>query len=150
MSATMDFFERQDRARHQTTHLLIMFAVAVAVIIAAVYMVAVVGLNARHGDPRMGPMPFQLWNPQLLFMVTCGTLLVIALGSTYKIAELASGGATVAQMMGGRLVDSQTTDPAERRLLNVVEEMSIASGVPVPPVFILDNEGAINAFAAGH
>ena len=71
------------------------------------------------------------------------------MGSLYKVSELASGGEVVAQMMGGRLVDPQTTDLAERRLLNVVEEMSLASGVPVPPVYVMDNEPSINAFAAG-
>ena len=53
-------------------------------------------------------------------------------------------------MMGGRLVDPQTTDLAERRLLNVVEEMSLASGMPVPPVYVMDHEPSINAFAAGY
>ena len=75
--------------------------------------------------------------------------MVIALGSLYKVSELAAGGEVVAHMMGGRLVDPQTTDLAERRLLNVVEEMSLASGVPVPPVYVMDNEPSINAFAAG-
>ena len=75
---------------------------------------------------------------------------MVALGSLYKIAELSAGGETVALMMGGRAVDPQTTDLAERRLLNVVEEMALASGIPVPPVFVLENEPAINAFAAGH
>ncbi len=75
---------------------------------------------------------------------------MIGLASLYKVAELSSGGEVVAQMMGGRQVDPQTRDPAERRLLNIVEEMSLASGVPVPPVFVMDNETSINAFAAGY
>ena len=79
-----------------------------------------------------------------------GTIVVIAVGSLYKIAELSAGGEAVALMLGGRLVDPQTTDLAERRLLNVVEEMALASGVPVPPVYVLDNEPGINAFAAGY
>ncbi len=53
-------------------------------------------------------------------------------------------------MMGGRAIDPQTTDPAQRRLLNVVEEMALAAGVPVPPVFVLEGEPGINAFAAGY
>ena len=89
------------------------------------------------------------WDPGLLAAVALGTTVVIALGSLYKVSELASGGEVVAHMMGGRLVDPQTTDLAERRLLNVVEEMSLASGVPVPPVYVMDNEPSINAFAAG-
>ena len=75
---------------------------------------------------------------------------MVGLASLYKIAELSAGGEQVALMMGGRLVQSQTTDLAERRLLNVVEEMALASGVPVPPVYVLDGEPGINAFAAGH
>ena len=90
------------------------------------------------------------WQPELFLGVAAGTLLVVALGSLYKIAELSAGGETVALMLGGRAVDPQTTDLAERRLLNVVEEMALASGIPVPPVYVLDNEPSINAFAAGH
>ena len=77
-------------------------------------------------------------------------LAVIFIGSAYKTNELAGGGGSVATLMGGRLVNPNTTDPDERKLLNVVEEMAIASGVPVPQVYVLDEERAINAFAAGH
>ena len=121
-----------------------------AVIIAAVYMVALLitqGGGSAHG--RQAAAPIDLWDPGLLAAVALGTIVVISLGSLYKVSELASGGEAVAHMMGGRLVDPQTTDLAERRLLNVVEEMSLASGVPVPPVYVMDNEPSINAFAAG-
>jgi Zn-dependent protease with chaperone function len=147
----MDFFARQDHARRQTVKLLVLFGISVAVIIGAVYVVVLLikqgGGGGTYGRHVAAPIDF--WDPQLLLTVAMGTSVVIALGSLYKIAELASGGEVVAQMMGGRLVDPQTTDLAERRLLNVVEEMSLASGVPVPPVYVMDNEPAINAFAAG-
>ena len=79
-----------------------------------------------------------------------GTLALIGGGSLYRIASLAGGGHTVAELMGGRLLHPQTTDPDERKILNVVEEMAIASGTPVPPVYLLEHEDGINAFAAGH
>src|SRR5690606_10202207 len=78
------------------------------------------------------------------------TLGIIVLGSAYRILQLRSGGARVAEMMGGRSVNLATTDPLERRLINVVEEMALASGVPVPEIFIMDSEAGINAFAAGY
>ena len=146
----MDFFERQDHARRQTVKLIVLFGISVAVIIVAVYVVAL--LITQGGSHAHGPhaaAPIDLWDPGLLAAVALGTIVVISLGSLYKVSELASGGEVVAQMMGGRLVDPQTTDLAERRLLNVVEEMSLASGVPVPPVYVMDNEPSINAFAAG-
>ena len=77
-------------------------------------------------------------------------LAVVFIGSTYKTMALAQGGSVVSEMMGGRLVKPNTTDPDERKLLNVVEEMAIASGVPVPQVYVMDEEDGINAFAAGH
>jgi len=148
---SMDFFARQDHARRQTVKLLVLFGIAVAVIIVAVYLVAVLALHGNdysHGRAPGGPLSF--WDPELLLGVAFGTGLVIALASLYKVAELAAGGEVVAQMLGGRPVDPQTRDPAERRLLNIVEEISLASGVPVPPVYVLDNEPSINAFAAGY
>ena len=70
-------------------------------------------------------------------------------GSLIKMAELSGGGETVARALGGRPINPNTPDLSERVLLNVVEEMAIASGTPVPPVYLLDNEEGINAFAAG-
>jgi Zn-dependent protease with chaperone function len=151
-----DFFDREDHARRQTRRLLVMFTMAVAVIILLVYLLLAVAtrdLATAHGTaPRWAPAPAapSLWNPLLFLWVAGGTIVVIALGSLYKISELAAGGQSVALMLGGRPVDPQTTDLAERRLLNVVEEMALASGIPVPPVYVLEREPGINAFAAGH
>ena len=150
----MDFFQHEDDARRQTVRLLVMFALSVCVIILAIYLVAVIGIGGLD-DHRMGPRPGMpgatgLWNPVLFFWVAFGTTVVVSLGSLYKLSELSGGGETVALMMGGRAIDPQTTDVAQRRLLNVVEEMALASGVPVPPVFVLENEPGINAFAAGY
>jgi len=91
-----------------------------------------------------------LWNPQLFLVASVGTLTVIALGSGFKTLELSQGGSTVATMLGGRLVNPATTDPDERKLRNVVEEMAIAAGIPVPQIYVLPGERGINAFAAGH
>jgi Zn-dependent protease with chaperone function len=96
------------------------------------------------------PSAVVLWNPGLFLMVSVGTLAVIFFGSSYKTMALSAGGSAVAESLGGRPVLSNTIDPDERKLLNVVEEMSIASGVPMPKVYVLPDEDGINAFAAGH
>ncbi len=90
------------------------------------------------------------FNPAVFAIVAAVNLLVIGLGSLYKTNELRGGGQQVAALMGGTRVPASTTDLAERRLLNVVEEMALASGVSVPPVYIMNNEPGINAFAAGY
>ncbi len=164
----MDFFDRQDHARRQTRRLVVMFVLAVATIILAIYLllaliapVAVTEWRNTHGDfvssylttpgdVASSQRRILLWQPALFVWVSLGTILVISVASLYKISELSGGGETIALMLGGRPVDPQTTDLAERRLLNVVEEMALASGVPVPPVYVLDDEPGINAFAAGH
>ncbi len=149
----MDFFERQDKARKKTRLLVFYFILAVAAIILACYFVGVVILNAAQGQHHhyYGDQPqLILWDVRLFFGVTVGVLAVIFIGSAYKTNELAGGGGSVATLMGGRLVNSNTTDLNERKLLNVVEEMAIASSVPVPQVYVLEQEQGINAFAAGH
>src|SRR6266480_2477874 len=86
-----------------------------------------------------------------VFLITAfGTLGIIGAGSFFKTLSLARGGRAVAELLDGRLVNPNSTDAHERKLLNVVEEMSIASGVPVPQVYVMDGEAGINAFAAGH
>jgi len=143
-SRTMDFFESQDNARRKTVILTLYFILAVLFLIAGVYAALVIaGMNfSRSGTG--------FWNPQLFMMVSGAVILIILLGSAFKIAALSKGGSAVAEMLGGVPVDPNTTDPDKRRLLNVVEEMSIASGVPVPTVYVLENEAGINAFAAGY
>src|SRR5262249_34104308 len=103
--------------------------------------------EAREGAPDLLS---SLWNPELFGAVSAATAALITGGSLYKIASLSGGGHTGAELLGGRLLHPQTTDPDERRILNVVEEMAIAAGTPVPPVYLLEKEEGINAFAAGH
>ena len=148
----MDFFQSQEVARKKTGRLIAYFLVAVILIIVTVYVAIAAVLQmadpaARDGAPRS---LLSLWDPELFGAVAVGTAALISGGSLYKIASLSGGGQTVAELLGGRLLHPQTTDPDERRILNVVEEMAIAAGTPVPPVYLLEKEDGINAFAAGH
>lgn len=92
---------------------------------------------------------FSWWQPSLFFTIAGGTVVLVGLGSLYKIQTLKAGGSVIAQEMGGRLLLAEMAHPDERQLLNVVEEMAIAAGISVPAVYVMDNEEGINAFAAG-
>jgi Zn-dependent protease with chaperone function len=108
--------------------------------------------RSRRSNGNCSPVESLLsrwWNPGLFLLVSGTTLGVIAFGSLTKIAQLSAGGKVVAEELGGKLLLPETADPQERQLLNVVEEMAIAAGMPVPPVYLLDQESGINAFAAG-
>ncbi|MEM9882596.1 MAG: M48 family metallopeptidase [Planctomycetota bacterium] len=141
----MDFFEHQDAARRQTGRLVLLFAVAVAAIVGLVYGVVLLVVSMNVGAESFSRFPYFT----TLGLTAAGVLTVVTLGSLYKTSQLSGGGAVVARSLGGREVTPDTNDSGERRLLNVVEEMAIASGTPVPAVYILDREDAINAFAAG-
>jgi len=148
----MDFFEHQDKARKHTKLLVFYFVIAVACIIASVYLASLLifyGTQSQQqpGDPTR---EFVLWDPKLFLKVALGTLGVVVFGSLYKTAVLGKGGSAVAESLGGRLINPNTTNPEEHKLQNVIEEMAIASGVPVPKIYVLDDEVGINAFAAGH
>jgi len=151
----MDFFEQQAKAHRKTKWLVIYFAMAVAAMIAAIYVAVLLVFSGVQAHQHRnyyeeGQPQFALWNSQIFFGVSIVTLAIVGIGSFYKTASLSAGGSVVSEMMGGRLVKPNTTDPDERKLLNVVEEMAIASGVPVPQVYVMDEENGINAFAAGH
>ncbi len=141
----MDFFEAQDQAKRKTGKLVFFYLLAVAGIILSIYVVSVFLYRwqiAGFADTS--------WiNPIWLVFVSIIVLITILTGTMFRVAQLRKGGSAVASLLGGRRVESSTTDTNERRLMNVVEEMSIASGLPVPDVFVLDNEENINAFAAG-
>ncbi|MBN2302298.1 MAG: M48 family metallopeptidase [Lentisphaerae bacterium] len=147
--ATMDFFENQDIARKKTSILIGYYIIAVILIMAAIYFAfaaTFIGVGARmNGEVNFG----RLWNPDLFLWVIGGTLLIVLMGTVYKVSQLSGGGRSVAEILGGRPIGQGTTDPDEKKVLNVVEEMAIASGTSVPPVYLLDGEAGINAFAAG-
>lgn len=143
----MDFFAHQEQARRNTTKLVALFCLAVVGIIGAIYLVAVIAFATA--DAKLNGETSGFWHPEILLLSTAGTLLVVVIGSLYKINQLRGGGQVVATLLGGRRVAPNTRDPREKVLLNIVEETSIASGTPVPAVFVLDSEKAINAFAAG-
>ena len=140
------FFEHQSAAKKKTKQLILLYALCVLAISVGVYFgfVAAYLIGAKQADAHL-----KIWQPQILLYSSLATFSVIFLASFFKILTLKSGGSKVAEMMGGRLVSPASTDPEERRLLNIVEEMAIASGIRVPPIYILDKEEGINAFAAG-
>ncbi len=154
----MDFFAAQELRRKKTKWLVLMYLAAVAVTILGIYAVAELGFSVgvpaeSGGDTRGGYESSRLhfqFHPWLLGVVALANLIVIGGASLFKIAELRSGGHHIAAQMGGVRVPPSTTDPDLRRLLNVVEEMALASGISVPPVYVMEHEPGINAFAAGY
>ena len=158
----MDFFEHQTSARRRTTLLVFYFVIAVVLIVAALNVVVAFGLGyAARPDRRQHSRqyvqveadaprtPAFVWRSDTIGWTTVLTLLVIAGGTFYRWLTLRGGGRSVAALAGGREIVPGSADPGQRRLLNIVEEMSIASGVPMPAVFVLEDEPGLNAFAAG-
>lgn len=149
----MDFFEAQTQSKKRTGRLIVLFGFAVVGTVLAGYGAALLiqgglrhnGMTSEHFSSTFGPS----WQPKLFFSVTGLTLIVIGASALSKWVSFREGGSAVAQMLGGRKVDPRTKNLAERQLLNVVEEMAIASGSPVPATFILPEDKSINAFAAG-
>ena len=144
-----DFFERQSSARRSTVWLALMFCLAVFGIVLSVFAITAVAV-AQQSSTR-NAISADAFSWEIPLIAAAGTLLVIAGGTLYKVVELRSGGGTgVAERLGGKRLYPDSAEPSQRRLLNVVEEMAIASGTPVPPVFLLEKEDNVNAFAAGY
>jgi Zn-dependent protease with chaperone function len=149
----MDFFGRQAAARRASKWLVALFVLAVGAVVVAVNAVVLTVVAIFAADAPTAVVPDGGWlaaHPGTMALTTLAVLGVISIASLYKTATLSAGGGAVATSLGGERVAPNTTDPLRRRLLNVVEEMAIASGVPVPAVYVLEREAGINAFAAGH
>jgi len=140
----VNFFEHQANARRQTGRLLVYFLMAVLITAAAVnagfYVLGRFMQGVGHGS-----LFWHDWSAQAYL----GTFLIIAGGSLLEYLRLRGGGRALAEMMGARRIDFSTTLPDERQFINVVAEMSIASGVPSPALYVMDRETGINAFVAG-
>ena len=146
----MNFFESQDRVSRNTTLLVVLFVLAVValIIMTNVLIVIVFGFidsqQLRDGETLTRQMDWKTFAA-----VGAGVSVVVLAGSLYKIMALSAGGKVVAESLSGQLIARNTQDLNQRKLLDVVEEMAIASGTPAPPVYLLANERGINAFAAG-
>ncbi|NMP16022.1 M48 family metallopeptidase [Thalassotalea sp. Y01] len=149
----MDFFQAQQNARRNTWRLGVLFLAAVFSLIAMTYLL-VMALQAYLAlDPDQAlsmSLMTQQFEWRTAIFVACIVAVVIFSGSAYKSISLGSGGKKIAELLGGQRVTHDSKDANEKMLLNVVEEMAIASGTPVPGVYILAHEPAINAFAAGY
>ncbi len=150
----MDFFSAQDEARKKTTLMITLFAIAVVllVVLTNLFLMAAMAIAGGESDP--GHLPgvaglMQQFSWPQFFTVGSGVAVVILLGSLFRSWTMGRGGKAVAEMMGGALISSSSRDPDHRRLLNIVEEISIASGTQTPLVYVMQDEPGINAFAAG-
>ena len=145
----MNFFEQQDQARSSTARLILLFSVAIVTLILitsfpAAWLFATIDVQAQGNDATATTLRFDVFAG-----VAAVILCVVVLGALYRIAQLRSGGSAIAASMGGILLTRNQAADDELKILNVVEEMAIASGLPVPPVYLI-NDDAINAFAAGY
>lgn len=143
----MDFFGAQDRARKLSTRLIVMFVMSLTGLILVTNVLLMLTFTLLGTE--QGAAPAFEFDPLLLAGSSALVIAIVALASLYKTVTLRGGGKVVAESLGGRLLVAGSDNVHEQRLLNIVEEMAIASGMPVPPVYILDEEG-INAFAAGY
>jgi len=147
----MDFFERQRQAKKKTGVLVFLFCVAVLLISLLNFLIIAAVIPLAGNKRNKGDFDFfTLQDPMLALWVVLGTFVIICLAGLYRKSQLSGGGSSIASMMGGRLVNIASTDPDEQKLINVIEEMAIASSVPMPEVYVMDAEKGINAFAAGY
>ncbi|MBT2773617.1 M48 family metallopeptidase [Halomonas sp. ISL-60] len=150
----MDFFTAQDNARRKTRRLVVLMVLAVLALIVVTTLAIAIALHLmgeQSATQTNLPTP-GLWSAlsiELVIGVAIAVLAVVVLSGLFKRSQLKRGGRVVAEALGGREINLNTRDADERRILNVVEEMAIASGTPVPPVYVLEEE-SINAFAAGY
>jgi Zn-dependent protease with chaperone function/uncharacterized tellurite resistance protein B-like protein len=143
----MNFFQHQERARRRTWLLGLYFVIAVLAIVVAVSLCLYLAVLWLAG----GNYPLREWlqSPGMLWSMII-TLLIVLFGSARKAWQLRGGGVALAELLGAREVLPDAANAADRRLRNVTEEMAIASGIPAPRTFVMENELAINALVAGY
>lgn len=147
----MTFFIDQERARKNTSLLLILYALTIVLIVISIYLGLLLFFYQAPEFSEFSPgTEFSLWHADFFYAVAAIVGGVILLGTACRVIQLARGGVAVALSVGGRLIQADSENIHERRILNVVEEIAIASGVSIPPVYVMDNEQGINAFAAGY
>lgn len=147
----MDFFDRQDQTRRVSRWLVLLFIAAVIAIVAATTLLVLFALGQPQ-NPRVGLLSASNLGAQasLLATTAIGVTAAMLLASVYRSMSLRGGGGKIAREVGGQRLDADTRDPQLQQLQNVVEEIALAAGVPVPEIYVLEEEDGINAFAAGY
>jgi Zn-dependent protease with chaperone function len=146
----LNFFDAQDRARRSTRRLVVLYLLAAVSIIVGVTLIVTLAIAGFSSTSASAPFSTSIEQLAPLSVgIAIVTTLVIVGATLFKTSMLSAGGGRVARDLGGVLVATDVSDPLRQRLRNVVEEMAIASGVPVPEIYVLEQENAINAFAAG-
>ncbi|MEO0443788.1 MAG: M48 family metallopeptidase [Pseudomonadota bacterium] len=155
----MNFYEHQALAKKQTKRLIFLFAAALLglILLTALLFAGIAyffglynaRLSAYESEQSLWTMAAVVFNGPYLFTISACVLIVVALAAWFRTWQLKSGGQVIAEQLGGRLLNTNPNSFAEKRLLNIVEEMAIASGVTMPSVYLIDEPG-INAFAAGY
>lgn len=138
----MNFFQEQEKAKKNTIYLVVLFIIGVIGTILMANVVVAIAMAYYDGVDSL------VFDSDTFILSSIAIVVIVAIGSGYKYSELSSGGHVVAEALGGTLIPHDTSDSNHRQLLNVVDEMSIASGISAPPVYLLEQSG-INAFAAG-
>lgn len=152
----MNFFENQERARKKTFLLVMLLLIAVLLIVLAINILIIVVFTLMHNEDlahltaNIRRDEFISFCTNTAVIVTPVVLFVIFLGTIIKMFMLNNGGLSIAEMVKARPVDVNTDNLLEKRFINVVEEMAIASGISVPHLFVMENEKGINAFVAGY
>ncbi|MGA9779715.1 MAG: M48 family metalloprotease [Limisphaerales bacterium] len=144
----MDFFDQEAHAKRRTRLLLCLFGLAVVAFLVLTYLILAIPILFFSRISATNYLQW-IWDPHLACWVTIVSLFSITFGCLYKLHLLSGGGAAVAELLGGRLIENNPAHADEKRLRDVVEEMAVASGLSVPAIYVLDNERGINAFAAG-
>ena len=154
----MNFYEHQAKARRNTFLLVIYFLLATALIVLAVnaaiyftvpFFTGSLSIDGNSSNPVKFQALKQWFQSPYWIQISLATLAVILFGSLLKFSQLSGGGESVANMVKAREIDLDSKDKQEKKLINIVEEMAIASGIPMPRIYVMDNEASINAFVAG-
>ena len=149
----MNFFEQQDKARSKTARLVIMFLAGIIGLAIIAFVAVFMGYILLIGDGYY--VEEEAFSIALTFTIVF--VIILLLATWIKISQLRRGGGPqVAKELGGILLEEGNLDKIEqvsqhklKVLMNINKEMALASGVPVPNLYLIDDEG-VNAFAAGY
>lgn len=159
-TAIVEYERLQVEARAEARRLTTAFVVAVAAVaaIAATIVAALSGIGVflletqEAGNQGLPPPSFRQsipwgWVWVLSLLAVAG--LISWIKHQVQKGLVAGGGVAIARQLGGRPADLNSLDPAERRFVNVVQEIAIAARIPAPEVWVLVSEHGVNVFNAG-
>lgn len=143
----MDFFEQQVIARKKSYLLIFLFIFSIVFLVALSNIIIFSFYSYFNNDSIINF--YKYWHLKTFLFITIPLVFIILISTFFKLREFSDISKLSLHYFDAKLVKLNNCTSNEKILLNIVSEMSIASGIPILKVYTIEDFG-VNSFVIGN